>query len=288
MKPAFVLLLVLLALKYPSLAQAQSAVDEGLKIVVGKNDDELTGPNCFNFALFNIGFSKGLTYSSVDEIKEVLSLPACRQLRTSEPTLIGDVGILSKDDEWLHAFSYLDPETVFTKNGMVESTSYRKMSFEKMLGIYSNLYQAECRECMGVQAGDRLYKECRYCLAPVKPQRFRCRQFHELAAQTFSPIISSLLVQAGELEVRSEQLYFKKHELSLESALDLNLKILRLAKRFRLAAANTRADDASWLTIIRHKIEALQLSTEDLRRLAGDPDPHGLQTEVHAALRGDY
>lgn len=123
-----------------------------LEEVVSKRDgtsSHISGPNCWNGALYGTGVVPTLRFMHPDEwllhIQE-----HCAEVLVPEK---GDLGrIFHSIDGEVHGFIHLDKETIFAKHGENSQHGYQVMSYEEMLDQYgrtrncrmSNSTEPEC------------------------------------------------------------------------------------------------------------------------------------------------
>lgn len=126
---------------------------------------KVDGPNCWNAALVATKILDSFRYTDSTEFTFWLNSPLCRELRTTEALIPGDVGSISglqtfgPEDEALHShgFIYLNQETAFEKPGLSKTDGGLQFSsLQKIINTYkvkpectrvkSNTYIKECKQ----------------------------------------------------------------------------------------------------------------------------------------------
>jgi hypothetical protein len=94
-----------------------------------------SGPNCWNGALVQAGVLKNHRFVGPEEFQYLLQ-KNCRAV--SAPSL-GSLGRMLDDQGEVHAFIWVDPQTVYAKHsdGTFDSRGYELMSFAEMLRSYA-------------------------------------------------------------------------------------------------------------------------------------------------------
>lgn len=100
----------------------------------------IPGPNCWNGALQATGLQKSYRFTHPTEFTYLIS-QNCVETSSPQP---GSVGRIYNGDREIHAYIWVDQNTVFAKHsdGKFSSEKYQMMSREKMLSSYQ--YKREC------------------------------------------------------------------------------------------------------------------------------------------------
>lgn len=130
--------------------------------VLGKKP-KYDGPNCWNSVLVSNKILSHLRETSDAEMSFWLNSPLCRELRTDEKAMPGDI-IAARygfGDE-MHAFIYITDKLAFNKNALVRSTPYEFKS------VYDILYD------FGVRSQ---YNDRPHCGRTSSKNEQRCPRF---------------------------------------------------------------------------------------------------------------
>lgn len=194
----------------------------------------LSGPNCWNSALYAAGLVSGIRHVDYDEFTAWLESPLCAEVPESGAES-GDIVALRRVSQGgrlvdfpysaeVHGYLLLSSSIAFTKNGTAKSEGYQFQDISSLHAKYERLNKHECR-VLG------LPKE----LCHMKAQYFRC-----------SPSVSAPVGIEGKvlaLETHLHRLY--SGEYSPESLEDEKLSLKKAADLIE-AELNSSDTDNSW------------------------------------------
>lgn len=157
---------------FASVAGAEPVVPERAQAMVGKFAT-LSGPNCWNSALYATGLVRGIRHVDYAEFTAWLASPLCEEVE-EKAAVGGEIVALRRvrgdgrlvDFPYtaeIHGYLLLAPGTAFTKNGIGKGDGYEILSTEAIRVQYESTNRQECR-ILG------LPKE----LCQMKAQYFRC------------------------------------------------------------------------------------------------------------------
>jgi hypothetical protein len=120
---------------------------------------ETPGPNCFSAALVLSGVQK--TFRGVDELEMRSEIQQRCQLVMGEPQP-GDVGVYStRGGEFLvHAFLYVDPDTVIEKRGVGSGSN--NAIIRGSFAHTNFIYGVASKECLQFSKGPECYNRLQY------------------------------------------------------------------------------------------------------------------------------
>lgn len=137
----------------------------------------IPGPNCWNGALVTVGLQKSYRFTHPREFLYLIERN-CVEETTPRP---GSLGRIYSGDREIHAFIWVDENTVFEKHsdGKFSSEKYRLASREKMLKSYE--YKRDCgnkktEECKN----SMIYLNCQSAQGLLKTQMDRLQPVESL------------------------------------------------------------------------------------------------------------
>lgn len=261
----------------------------GKPIEVGDKTSEIAGPNCFNLAIYSAGLAPALVHSTDEELGGLIRPPFCEAVSGGKPSA-GDIGVMSKEGEAIHAFTYISPQLAWTKNGANAASVNQFDSFKRMTAVYEYPFGGECSERKGQK---RTAEGCQSCFAPVTTTYYRCRPIEDVLRSSHGELSSSLLSMNDEVRRLScsvSTLFFNKGALSIEAATSLNQAVFALAKFYAnevksepIALPPSSKRDVL-LSMLRVHLLSLEYNLESLRDQAGDKSSTNLQSQVGLLL----
>lgn len=100
-----------------------------------------TGPNCWNYALYSAGLVNSLRNVEENEFTFFIKSRLCHKLQDQDAIKPGQIGAIQDIENnkviQNHAFVFLGPEAVLTKNGPYVAAAYQVMSLKNLLQIPS-------------------------------------------------------------------------------------------------------------------------------------------------------
>ncbi len=145
----------------------------------------IPGPNCWNGALVSVGLQKSYRFTHSSEFLYLIE-KNCVEESTPRP---GSVGRIYSGDREVHAFVWVDENTVFAKHsdGKFSTDKYQLMSREKMLKSYE--YKRECGNSKTEECKNRIsYFSCQSAQGLLKTQIDRLQPVESLIQElAFSP-----------------------------------------------------------------------------------------------------
>jgi hypothetical protein len=117
---------------------AEASLFDALKIVGSSNP--VTGPNCWNYALYSAGLVDSIRNVDDTEFHFLIESPLCQKLSGEATYWPGQIGVIRDQESYSHikenhAFVYLTPNKILTKNGPFRESVYELTSLQKLLQI---------------------------------------------------------------------------------------------------------------------------------------------------------
>lgn len=168
---------------------------------------KLDSPNCFGAALYMAGLAPTLNEANDEEIAFMLLSPLCREVNSYD-RMPGDLAMIEKETELLHAYTFISTEYSLTKNGNNKASNYEFLSEKEIHDTYNDFYSGECESCRGKETTPG----CRYCMTPINVRYFRCKTIDEYLRE--APQIdvkrsySDLIKQSQLNDCRMQKLLF--------------------------------------------------------------------------------
>ncbi len=190
-------------------ANLQAARELAKKFVIEKRAKKiegkktvLSGPNCWNSALYMSGVNKGIHHTTGEEFRFLIESPLCKRVESPQ---LGDVIALrrvSKSGSILrgalfsevHAYTYLESDQVLSKNGTDADVAYEKTNLEEVFNFYQRADKRACKISGIPREHCNLIKEY-----------YRC---HSLAESFEDPAVQTLYQKVVALEERVGEGYF--------------------------------------------------------------------------------
>jgi hypothetical protein len=110
-------------------------INEGMaqnSLSLAGSSSHISGPNCWNGALYAAGVVENLRFTHPEEWLYLLE-KNCEEIKNPKR---GDVGRLYSDEAEVHGFIHLEDDLIFAKHGMATKDGYKIMSYEEMLDQY--------------------------------------------------------------------------------------------------------------------------------------------------------
>lgn len=198
------------------------------------------GPNCLNTVLLTKGVVSEKIYSSNDLFLTYLNSDNCRELNPVEKTKAGDIGIILnknflQNNFVSHAFTYLNPTSIFEKEGLSPSSPYQSRHVNKTLNDY-DIAPGLCTQKF----------DPKNCLNSLT--RYRC--------SAYSHKTDELNLEVAQYERQIAQLVWSK-----DTVLDLNLANRNL-QHLEIKIRSSRPFEAN---ILLERINSIRLQIGILR-----------------------
>ena len=168
-----------------------------------QNPAAINGPNCWNSATFLADLSKGIHHTSDQEFAFLLDSSLCREIPL-EQAIAGDIVAFRRYDannrllsasfaSEVHAYTYLDSKTGFSKNGVTLNAPYVEQTHAE---IFKNYRSVEMRNCkiLGLNLS-----QCQ-----MKEKVYRCQSI-EQKFKNLSALEKRLLFELQRIEAEKTQ-----------------------------------------------------------------------------------
>ncbi len=135
------------------------------------------GPNCFNTALRMTGLLPSPRFTSEEELDNWLKSPLCHEVGENETPLAGDIiDVRDEKNKNYHAFTYLSPDLVYTKNGKSASVIGDPFIFTSATSVFSKYdVPKKCRRVASTKLEES------GCKGRIHASYFRCMTLDEYA-----------------------------------------------------------------------------------------------------------
>lgn len=174
------------------------------------------GPNCWNASLFLAGVNNGLYYTDDTAFRSVIDSPLCQEI-PQESLQAGDIIALRRYASGkllpasflseVHAFTYLDSQTVLTKDGPHKEALYNVSTLENVRASYARQESKNCK----IYGLDK--SQCQ-----LQTKFYRCQPLADKAASLYE---KSLIERLQQLESQTENVYTKNTQIPKAEIEDL-------------------------------------------------------------------
>lgn len=141
----------------------------------------VSGPNCLNAVLIDLGFLRVSRYVSGNEFNE--HMQECKKISTQEQPNPGDIGTLSsKDDGIFHAFIYVSEQLIAQKESGFIDTRFELQLRENMLEFFGSTsgeidyYRCQAKPFADQYSAGTFYKDLELITQSQNPIRLELVQ----------------------------------------------------------------------------------------------------------------
>ncbi|QDK42026.1 hypothetical protein DOM21_11325 [Bacteriovorax stolpii] len=174
-----------------------------------------SGPNCWNASLVAAKIIPQLRYSTPQEMSFWLKSPLCREKKSNEPLVPGDIiAILDKSSRQHHGFVYISENLSFSKNGFESDNPYSLQDPKKVFAKYQVKPKCERVDSKGACANHAKYYSC----MSMEEYRSKNKSTDKKLHETIKAI--------GHIECELSKSLFEEGSFGVDNFISTNLEIL--------------------------------------------------------------